>query len=291
MHWRYSSRFAQLAFFHAEHRLKAWHLRPLQVIVYALIAFLYLPVAVVVIFAFNGGSNLSWPIQGLSLRWFYLIFNDLSFRNAFLASVEASLIVAILSVAISTAAAMLFTRRPSRASRALQVLSLLPAMMPPLFIAVSLFTAMAYLDIKPGMPMIVLGQLVVTLPFVLAVINARLQRFDTDLEAAARDLGAGPVQTLRRITFPIMLPVLVGAALLAFAFSFDEVLITNFTSGMMATLPLYTYSRLHRSIDPSINAVATLLLVTPWLALALAMPFVGLGRGLTSRLTAKGPLK
>jgi ABC-type spermidine/putrescine transport system permease subunit II len=88
-----------------------------------------------------------------------------------------------------------------------------------------------------------------------------------------------------------MLPVLVGAALLAFAFSFDEVLITNFTSGMMATLPLYTYSRLHRSIDPSINAVATLLLVTPWLALALAMPFVGLGRGLTSRLTAKGPHK
>jgi spermidine/putrescine transport system permease protein len=291
MHWRYSSHFAQLAFFHAERRLRAWHLRPLQVIVYALIAFLYLPVAVVVIFAFNGGSNLSWPIQGLSLRWFYLIFNDVSFRNAFLASVEASLIVAVLSVAISTAAAMLFTRRPSRASRALQVLSLLPAMMPPLFIAVSLFTAMAYLDIKPGMPMIVLGQLVVTLPFVLTVINARLQRFDTDLEAAARDLGAGPLQTLRRITFPIMLPVLVGAALLAFAFSFDEVLITNFTSGMMATLPLYTYSRLHRSIDPSINAVATLLLVTPWLALALAMPFVGLGRGLTSRLTAKGPLK
>ena len=271
--------------------MRAWRLKPLQVIVYVLIAFLYLPVAVVVLFAFNGGSNLSWPIQGLSLRWFYLIFNDVSFRSAFLASVEASLIVAVLSVTISTAASMLFTRRPSRVSRALQVLSLLPAMMPPLFIAVSLFTAMAYLDIKPGMPMIVLGQLVVTLPFVLTVINARLQRFDTDLEAAARDRGAGPLQTLRRITFPIMLPVLVGAALLAFAFSFDEVLITNFTSGMMATLPLYTYSRLHRSIDPSINAVATLLLVTPWLALALAMPFVGLGRGLTSRLTAKGPPK
>ena len=107
--------------------MRVWRLKPLQVIVYVLIAFLYLPVAVVVVlFAFNGGSNLSWPIQGLSLRWFYLIFNDVSFRSAFLASVEASLIVAVLSVTISTAASMLFTRRPSRVSRALQVLSLLP---------------------------------------------------------------------------------------------------------------------------------------------------------------------
>jgi ABC-type spermidine/putrescine transport system permease subunit II len=93
-----------------------------------------------------------------------LIFNDVSFRSAFLASVEASLIVAVLSVTISTAASMLFTRRPSRASRALQVLSLLPAMMPPLFIAVSLFTAMAprhrwHADDRPW-------PAVVTLPFV-----------------------------------------------------------------------------------------------------------------------------
>ena len=181
-----------------------WRLKPLQVIVYVLIAFLYLPVAVVVLFAFNGGSNLSWPIQGLSLRWFYLIFNDVSFRSAFLASVEASLIVAVLSVTISTAASMLFTRRPSRVSVPCRSSRCLPAMMPPLFIAVSLFTAMAYLDIRPGMPMIVLGQLVVTLPFVLTVIDARLQRFDTDLEAAARDLGAGPLQTFRRVTLPII---------------------------------------------------------------------------------------
>ncbi len=133
-------------------------------------------------------------------------------------------------------------------------------MMPPLFIGVALFTAMAYLDIRPGLPMIVLGQLVITIPFVLAVVIARLRQFDLDIEAAARDLGAGPLQTLRRITLPIILPALVGAALLAFAFSFDEVMITNFTSGMTATLPIFVYSRLHRSIDPSVNAVATLLL-------------------------------
>jgi spermidine/putrescine transport system permease protein len=153
-----------------------------------------------------------------------------------------------------------------------------------LFIGVGLFTSMAYLHLRPGKEMIVLGQLVVTIPFVLAVMESRLQRFDADLEAAARDLGAGLLQTLRRITLPIILPTLVGAALLAFAFSFDEVLITNFTSGTTATLPLYIYSRLHRSIDPSINAVATLLLVTPWLALALATPFIGIGKTLPMRV-------
>lgn len=262
-------------------------IRPLQLTVYVLIAFLYLPLIVVVVFAFNGGSNLSWPIQGLSLRWFQQIFGDTGFRSAFVASLEASVTVAVLSVAIAVAAAMLFVRRPSPASSVLQSLSMLPAMMPPLFIGVALFAAMAYLNIRPGFRMIVFGQIIVTIPFVLAVVLARLRQFDPDVEAAARDLGAGPLQTLRRVTLPIILPALVGAALLAFAFSFDEVMITNFTSGMTATLPLYTYSRLHRSIDPSINAVATLLLAMPWLALALAAPFFGFGRGLLSRASWK----
>jgi ABC-type spermidine/putrescine transport system permease subunit II len=256
------------------------HIRPLKLIVYVLLAFLYLPLIVVVVFAFNGGSNLSWPIQGVSLRWFHTIFADGSFRGAFLASTLASLTVAVLSVAISTAAAMLFVRNPGRVSSALQGLAMLPAMMPPLFIGVALFAAMAYLGIRPGFWMIVFGQIIVTIPFVLAVVYARLRQFDSDVEAAARDLGAGPLQTLRRVTLPIILPALIGAGLLAFAFSFDEVMITNFTSGMTATLPLYTYSRLHRSIDPSINAVATLLLVMPWLALLVAAPFIGLSRGL-----------
>jgi len=255
-------------------------LSPLAVVVYGLIVFLYVPLIVVVVFAFNGGANLSWPIQGLSLRWFRVVFDDPSFSQAFRTSVVASAIVSVLSVGIATAAAMLFARRPNRISRGLQGLSLLPAMMPPLFIAIALFTAMSYASIQPGMATIVLGQLVVTIPFVLAVVTSRLQRFEVDLEAAGRDLGAPPPQVLRRVTLRIVAPVLLGAALLAFALSFDEVLITNFTSGSTVTLPLYVYSKLRRSIDPSVNAVATLLLIMPWLALALAAPFVRRGRAL-----------
>lgn len=261
-------------------------LRPLQIVVYLLVAFLYLPVIIVVIFAFNGGANLSWPLQGLSFRWIVQIFSDAAFRSAFAASAEASVAVAVLSVAIGVAAAMLFTRSSGPLSRSLQALAVLPAMMPPLFIGAALFTTMAYAGIAPGFPMIVFGQLIITIPFALAVIVARLRQFDIDLEAAARDLGAGPAQTLWRITLPIIAPTLVGAALLAFAFSFDEVMITNFTSGMTATLPIFIFSRLHRTIDPSVNAVATLLLVMPWVALALAAPFVGGGRSIFARSAA-----
>ena len=243
---------------------------PLQVVVYLLIAFLYLPLAVVVLFAFNGGSNLSWPVQGLSLRWFRLVFGDPAFSNAFQNSFKAAVIVAVCSAVIATSAALVFTRRRSRVNGIMQALALLPAMMPPLFIAIALFTTMDELNIQPGLLPIVVGHLVVVIPFVLVVVTVRLQRFDIELEQASRDLGAGVGETLRRITLPIVLPAVIGAALLAFAFSFDEVLITNFTSGTTTTLPIYIYSKLHRSIDPSINAVATLLMAIPWIALGAA---------------------
>jgi spermidine/putrescine transport system permease protein len=246
---------------------------PLFVVVLLLIVFLYLPLIVVALYAFNSGSNLSWPLHGLGLRWFRVLFSDPNFSSAFRTSAEVAVVVALTSAAIATAAALVFARVHSRITRGLQALTLVPAMLPPLFLAIALFTAMDYFKVQPGFGPIVLGHLLIVIPFVLVVIAARLQRLEPELDEAARDLGSGPFQTFRRITLPIIFPAIAGAALLAFAFSFDEVLVTNFTSGTTVTLPVYVYSKLHRSIDPSINAVATLLMVVPWLALAIAVPF------------------
>jgi spermidine/putrescine transport system permease protein len=243
----------------------------LPIVVFLLVAFLYLPLVVVALFAFNSRSNLSWPIRGIALRWFRLLFRDPSFSSAFRTSAEVATVVALVSAGIGVAAGLVFARRRTRLTRLLQGLSLIPAMMPPLFIAIALFTAMDYFKVQPGFGPIVVGHLLIVIPFVLVVITARLQRLDLDLEEAARDLGAGPAQTLRRVTLPIVFPAVAGAALLAFAFSFDEVLVTNFTSGTTTTLPVYVFSKLHRSIDPSINAVATLLMAVPWLALGVAV--------------------
>jgi ABC-type spermidine/putrescine transport system permease subunit II len=246
----------------------------LRIIVYLLIAFLYLPLIVVIVYAFNSGSSLSWPIHGLSFRWFQAIFNDPTFTHAFGVSLEAAVLTALISSIAATMAGLAFTRRRSRLFGALQSVSIVPAMMPPLFIAIALFTAMDKFNIAPSLLTIVAGHLIIVIPFVLVVISNRLRQFDVQLEWAARDLGAGVAQTLRRITIPVILPATIGAALLAFAFSFDEVLVTNFTSGLTTTLPIYIYAKLHRSIDPSVNAVATLLMVTPWIALALSVPFL-----------------
>jgi ABC-type spermidine/putrescine transport system permease subunit II len=143
-------------------------------------------------------------------------------------------------------------------------------MLPPLFLAIGLFTAMDLFNITPGFATIVVGQLLYVIPYVLVVVTARLIGFDLELEQVARDLGAGPLQALRRITFRIVAPAILGAAILAFAFSFDEVLITNFTAGEQATLPLYVFSKLRRTVDPTVNAVATVLIVIPWIALGVA---------------------
>ena len=120
------------------------------------------------------------------------------------------------------------------------------------------------------MATVVAGHTVIIVPFVITVIVARLRAFDIDLELAARDLGAGPGQSLRRVTLPLITPAITGSLFLGFALSFDEILVTNFTSGSVVTVPIYVLGRLRRYVDPSANAVAVVLLAIPWVAFGVA---------------------
>ena len=239
-----------------------------------LLLFLYAPLVIAVVYAFNSSRRLTWPPTGFSLVWFREIFQDDLFRRSLTTSFIAALLTASVAGAIGTAAAIVITRRRSRLARASEGLGLLPVMLPPLFIAIGLVAGMKVSNLTPGLPMIVLGHTLVAIPFVIIIVVARLQGFDLELEYAARDLGAGPHQVLRRITLPIVAPAILGAMLLAFAVSFDEVLITNFTSGTRQTVPIYIFGRLRRFIDPGANAVATILLLVPWVALAIGVIFL-----------------
>jgi spermidine/putrescine transport system permease protein len=129
---------------------------------------------------------------------------------------------------------------------------------------------MDYADVVPDLKSVTLGHIIYVIPFVVIIVVARLRTLDPEIELAARDLGAGGLETIRRITLPIMLPAMIGAGAIAFAFSFDELLITTFTSGLEPTLPMYVVSRLRRTIDPSVNAVAFVMLFIPWVALGIA---------------------
>jgi len=236
----------------------------------ALFVFIYLPLAVVVMYSLNGSSNLSWPPHGVSLQWFRLIFDDPGFRSGMSTSALAALCTAVIAGLIGTTAAFAITRRSSIAVRWLESGSRLPVMMPPLFIGIALVAAMKTFAIDPSIFTIVAGHVIITTPFVVLIVGSRLRNYDVAIEQAARDLGATPSMVLRRITLPLIGPSILGAMVIAAAISFDEVLITNFTSGTRATLPLFVLSRLRRTIDPSINAVATILLLVPWVAVTLA---------------------
>lgn len=243
--------------------------RTLTVVAGFLIVFIYLPLLVVVLYALNGQANLSWPPHGVSLQWFRLVLSDPLFRAGLTTSVWAATATAIVAAAIGTAAAFAITRRSTRFTRWLESTSRLPVLLPPLFIGISLVAAMKTFAIDPSMFTIIAGHVIVSTPFVILIVASRLRTYDVAVEQAARDLGASPWMVLRRITLPLIAPSVLGGMVIAFAISFDEVLITNFTSGTRQTLPLFVLSRLRRTIDPSVNAVATILLVVPWIAVTL----------------------
>jgi len=234
-----------------------------------LLVFLYAPLVVAVLFAFNSANSLTWPLQGLSLRWFELVFRTREFQAAMTTSFAAATITSILSTLMGAAAAVVFTRVRNRLSRSAEVLGRLPVMLPPLFMGIGLVALMKLASFTPSLLTIVVGHTLIVIPFVILVVVARLRTFDPELELAARDLGAEPGQVIRRITLPLVAPALFGAALLSFAWSFDETLVTNFTSGIQSTVPIYILGRLHRSADPGANAVAAILLVVPWVAFAI----------------------
>jgi ABC-type spermidine/putrescine transport system permease subunit II len=245
--------------------------RALTTLAFALMVFIYLPLVVVVVYSLNAGSSLSWPPTGVSLQWFRLIFGEEAFRRGIESSVRAALATAVIAGLVGTLAAFAITRRPSRATRWLESGSRLPVMLPPLVIGISLVAAMKAFAIDPSIWTIIAGHVIVTTPFVLLIVSARLRSYDLSVELAARDLGATPSMVMRRITLPLIGPSIAGAMVIAFAISFDEVLITNFTSGTRQTLPLFVLSRLRRTIDPSVNAVATILLLVPWLLVVVAL--------------------
>lgn len=250
----------------------------------SVLLFLYAPLVVATLYAFNSGPSLGWPIEGLSLRWFEKMFADRAFRDALIVSFEAALATAVLATLIGTMASFAFSRYRTRTAGMVQVLGRFPAMLPPLFIGIGFIVLMRLLTWSPGLSTIIAGHTVVALPWVILVVLARLRTYDVELEAAARDLGASPWRALLKVTLPIIAPAIVGAALLAFSWSFDETLITIFTSGTETTVPMFILGKLRRLIDPSGNAVAVILLAIPWIAFGAAAFFLRRSGGLTAVL-------
>ena len=236
--------------------------------------FLFAPIILVVLFSFNKTASLTFPFHGFTLRWYRTVLESPTFMSAIWASVRVGLFTVALTVVIGTLAALGVTRYSFPGRRALRTFLLLPAALPGLFMGTALLALFSVAQVRLSLWTVTAGHLVYVLPYFFLVASTRLDRFDFLLEESARDLGAGPWTTLRRVTLPIIGPSLIAGALVAFSLSWDEVMITYFTIGNQNTLPLVIYSTVKQSIDPSVNAVSTLLLLGSLIFLVGARRFV-----------------
>lgn len=224
--------------------------------------FLYVPVILLAAFSFNQSKAGTLPFTGLTLHWYQDLFRDYLVIDAFKNSLLVAGATAVLATAIGTSAAFPLVRSQFRLKETLRVVFLLPMMLPGLLIGVALLIFFSsLLGVSLSLWTVIAGHVVLTTPFVILVVTARLLDFDQRLEWAAADLGANPAQTFRLITLPIIMPGVIAGALFAFTLSLDEFVVTLFTIGSQSTLPMYIFSQVKFGVTPKVNALATLLLL------------------------------
>jgi spermidine/putrescine transport system permease protein len=222
--------------------------------------FLWAPLLLVFLFSLHSTGSLTFPFEGFSTRWYDEVFSSEEIRSAAENSLIVATSTALITLVLGTLAAYGLTRSTSRLRGPLSLLFFLPITLPGLFIGVALLVSFSRVQFSLSLLTVTIAHLVYVFPFFFLVARAALERLDPALEETAADLGASRATVFRRVTLPQVWPVLVGAACLSFALSFDEFVITFFVIGPDSTLPMYIWSSLRRTIDPSINAISSLLL-------------------------------
>lgn len=240
--------------------------------------FLYAPIAVLVLLALNDSDLIGFPIQGLTTRWFTSVFDD----SLLIESLQNSLLVAAVavscSIVIGTVAAVQLARSRGRWRNVSLGVLALPLFLPPMLLGLGIIIGLNALGVERGMWTIMLGHTILTLPVVTLMVLVRLEGLDPNLELAALDLGATPLRALIRVSVPQALPGIVAAALIAFALSMDEFILTYLVTGSTSTLPLYIFGQLRFSVSPEIVAASALLLGASFLCLTVGVLVSRAGR-------------
>ncbi|KQV27180.1 polyamine ABC transporter permease [Rhizobium sp. Root1203] len=234
----------------------------------AYLLFLFAPIAIIVLFSFHSTPALTFPIEGLSLRWYATLLEKPDFLASLWNSLRVGFFTSIVTTFLGTLAALALIRLKGRSKHAFEILNFAPIGLPGLFLGIALVALYAAIDLPRSLLTVTIAHVLFTLPFFVETMRSRINYFDQSLEEAARDLGATQMETFRLVTIPILAPTIVGAAILTFALSFDEFIITVFVSGNDTTLPLYIWSMMRRTVDPSINAASVLALALSILVLA-----------------------
>jgi spermidine/putrescine transport system permease protein len=221
-------------------------------------AFLYVPLAIVVVYSFND-SRLNAEWVGFTLDWYRRLFANDEMLTAAANSLLIALVASLVSTVLGTMAGVAMYRYRQRL---LPILVLAPIAIPEILMGVSLLIFFVLLNLTLGLVSVALAHIAFCIGFVAIVVRARLAGMDESLTEAARDCGATPWQAFRRITLPLIMPGIIAGALMAFTLSIDDFVITFFTAGAgTVTLPLQIYSMIKIAVTPEVNAVSTLLML------------------------------
>jgi spermidine/putrescine transport system permease protein len=235
-------------------KMRVWTLlKAYTILVYV---FMFAPILVVLVLAFNSSQFGGFPIEGFSFRWFVKLYENEAIIRALRTSLILGLFTALISTTLGILAALALVRYKFRGKDLITTFLIAPVLVPETVLAVGLLIFMRWLHMPRSFGLLLLGHSIIALPFVVLVVQARLTGIRRDYEEAAQSLGASPLQTFFQVTFPLMLPAVFAGALFAFTISFDNITATIFwrPSGM-ETVPTQIFGMLRNSVSPEINAL------------------------------------
>jgi spermidine/putrescine transport system permease protein len=238
------------------------------------VAYMLIPIVVIAVFSFaeTPRGRLNFAInEGFTLEYWQHAFKVEELNDALITSVQLAALSTLISTVIGTLMAIALVRHQFFGRRATNLLIVLPMATPEIVIGAALLSLFIIYTIALGFTTLLIAHVMFSISFVVVVVRSRLIGFDRSLEEAAQDLGATPLETFRYVTLPLLAPGVIAAALLAFALSLDDFVISNFNSGTTVTFPLYVFGVALRGIPVQVNVLATMLFVVTVAAILLVI--------------------
>lgn len=241
-------------------KISGWSLiRSYTILVYV---FMFAPIVVVLVLSFNPEQFGCFPMKGFSLRWFVKLAQNQTILIAFKNSLILGSVTALVSTTVGILAAMAFVRFNFPGKNTLNTLLLAPIMIPEVILGVALLLFIRWLQQPKTFALLVIGHVVLTLPYVLLIVQARLGGIKREYEEAAQSLGANAFQTFKEVTLPLLTPAILAGMLFSFTISFDDITATLFwATAQNQTVPVKIFGMLRNSISPEINALGTVMII------------------------------
>jgi len=248
-----------------------WSRVALAIWTIALMAFLFIPILLIVLYAFNPSNVQSWPLEGLSTKWFSSTWNNAEMRHAFGLSLRAGFFATAIALLLGSMGAFAVHRFRFFGRETVSFIFILPLALPGIITGMALNSAIVFSGVSFSLMTIVIGHATFCIVVVYNNVLARLRRTQTSLVEASMDLGADGWQTFRFVTLPVIATALVAGGLLAFALSFDEIVVTIFTAGAQNTLPIWIFGNIRLGQQlPQVNVVVLFVILLTLIPVALA---------------------